>query len=130
MSAVRARNSKRAIDGRRAEAAAVDYLRANGFEILGTNVRVGPLELDIVARLGDLVAIVEVRTRGRGSYVGAFESVDSRKRGRIVRAAARLWREMLSSDESIARLRIDVIAVTFEDGRTLVEHAEAAIVAS
>jgi putative endonuclease len=130
MSVALARSTKRASAGRRAEAAAVDYLRSNGFEILGTNVRVGALEIDVVARRGDLVAVVEVRTRGRGSFVGALESVDARKRGRLLRAAARLWREKLSTDESIARLRIDVIAVSFDDGRTLVEHIEAAIVAS
>ena len=130
MSIALERSSKRAGIGRRAEAAAVDYLRSNGFEILGTNVRVGALEIDVVARRGALVAVVEVRTRGRGSFVGPLASIDARKRGRLVRAAARLWREKLSRDESIARLRIDIIAVSFEDGRTLVEHVEAAIVAS
>ena len=123
-------NAKRALDGRRAEAAAVDYLRLNGFEILGTNVRVGALEIDVVARRGVLVAVVEVRTRGLGSYVRALASIDARKRERLVRAAGRLWKDKLAADHTIERLRIDVIAVTFEGGRTFVEHIEAAIVAS
>jgi putative endonuclease len=127
---VTAPKSKRAVAGRNAESAAVDYLRSAGFEILDTNLRVGALELDVVARRGDLVAVIEVRTRGRGSYVGPLASVDARKKGRLLRAAARLWRERLSRDESIRRFRIDVVAVTFDGERTVVEHIEAAIVAT
>jgi putative endonuclease len=121
---------RRAIDGRRAEIAAVDFLRASGFEILATNVRVGALEIDAVARRDDLVVLVEVRTRGVGSYVGPLASVDARKRRNLLRAAARYWRETLSTDPSIARMRIDVIGVSFEDERTSIEHIEAAIVDS
>ncbi len=129
MSGAAATRSKRAVVGRKAETAAVDYLRAAGFDILETNVRVGALELDVVARRDDLVVIAEVRTRGPGSYVGALESIDAKKRERLVRAASRLWREKLSRDESITRLRIDVLAISFDGARTLVEHIEAAIVA-
>ena len=35
--------------GRQAEAAVVDWMRARGMKIVGTNVRIGRLELDIIA---------------------------------------------------------------------------------
>ncbi len=113
--------------GRHAEVAVADYLFAHGFAILGRNVRVGPLEIDVVARRGPLVVIAEVRTRRPGARVGSFESVGPRKRERLLRAARRLWSRHLSSDATIRRVRIDVAAVTFDAGRTRIEYAEGAI---
>ena len=118
--------------GARAEDAVVDFLTSRGFEILGRNVRLGALELDIVARSGALAAIVEVRTRGAGAYVGALASVDATKRARLLRAADRLWRQRLSKVKGIERVRIDVAAVTFdagETGETRVEYIEGALTA-
>ncbi len=112
--------------GRRAELAVVDYLRALGFAILGQNVRLGPLELDIVARKGDLVAVVEVRTRGPTSYERPFESLSQAKRERVRRAVRRLWKEQLAAMPGVERVRIDVAAVTFAGGKTKVEYVEGA----
>ena len=113
--------------GRRAELAVVDYLRALGFSILGQNVRLGPLEIDVVARQGDLVVVVEVRTRGQGSYQRPFESLGRAKRERLRRAVRRLWKERLLGMPGVERVRIDVAAVTFEGGKTSVEYVEGAI---
>lgn len=118
--------SKRAI-GDRAELAVADYLVARGFGVLARNVRVGALELDVVARKGSLVAVVEVRTRGSGAWQRAFESIGEQKRRCIVRAVERLWRERIAKMRAIERVRIDVAAVTFEGGKTRVEYVEGAI---
>jgi putative endonuclease len=113
--------------GRLAELAVVDYLRANGFAILARNLRLGALELDIVARKGWLVVVVEVRTRGPGALVGAFESVGPEKRRRLLRAAERLWRTKIKTMMDVERMRIDVAAVTFAEGKTRVEYVEGAV---
>ncbi len=115
--------------GARAEDAVVDFLTTRGFAILGRNVRLGALEIDVIARKGALAAVVEVRTRGEGSYVGALESVGARKRASLLRAADRLWREKLSRVEGVERLRLDVAAVTFDGHRTHVEYVEGAFTA-
>jgi putative endonuclease len=113
--------------GRRAELAVADYLAARGLEILRANVRVGRLELDLVARDGPVVVVVEVRTRGASSYQRALDSVDPRKQARVRAAAERLWREELSKDASLERLRFDIASVTFEPGGGVrVEHVRAA----
>jgi putative endonuclease len=117
----------RAEIGRRAELAVVDYLVVRGFSILGQNVRLGSLELDIVARQGRLVAVVEVRTRGAGALQGAFESIGATKRARLRKAVERLWREKLQAMSDVERVRIDAAAVTFEGGVTSVEYVEGAI---
>ena len=118
---------KRAEIGRRAELAVVDYLVVRGFSILGRNVRLGPLELDIVARQGSLVAVVEVRTRGATAFEGAFESIGPTKRARLRKAVDRLWRETLEAMKDVERVRIDAAAGTFEGGVTSVEYVEGAI---
>jgi putative endonuclease len=117
----------RAAIGRRAEHAVADYLRVRGFELLGQNVRLGSLELDLVARQGALVVVVEVRTRGRTALQSAFESIGPKKRKRLQRAVERLWRERLENMPGVERVRIDAAAVTFEGPKTRVDYVEGAI---
>ena len=116
-----------AASGRKAEDAVADYLVASGYELLARNLRLGPLELDLVARRGPLVAVVEVRTRGATALQGPFESVNERKRARLRKAVARLWREQLEAMPEVQRVRMDVAAVTFEGDQTTVEYVEGAI---
>lgn len=113
--------------GARAEAAVADYVYARGFAVLARNVRLGRLELDIVARKGPLLAVVEVRTRGPGSLVGPFESVDGAKRARLTHAVERLWRRRLPAMAGVERVRIDVAAVKFAGDRTLIDYVEGAL---
>lgn len=109
--------------GRRAELAAVEHLKELGFTIDGTNVRVGPLEIDVVARKDDLVVIGEVRTRSKTAWTSALASVDRAKQARLVRAAERLYRERFAKEPVPPRLRFDVLAVELRgDGSTHVEH--------
>ncbi len=113
--------------GRRAEAAVADYLFARGFALLERNARVGALELDIVARRGPLVVVVEVRTRRPGGLVGPFESITPAKRARVARGVERLWARRLSAMEGVERVRIDVAAVRFAGEKTRIEYVEGAI---
>ncbi|MDP8999048.1 MAG: YraN family protein [Myxococcota bacterium] len=113
--------------GRRAELAVADYLVAQGFALIARNLRLGALELDVVAQRGGLVAVVEVRTRGGGSLEGPFESISPAKRARLLRAVDRLWRERLSGMSNVERVRIDAAAVTFAGGQTSVEYVAGAV---
>jgi Holliday junction resolvase-like predicted endonuclease len=89
-------------------------------------LRLQYLELDVVARLGDLVVIVEVRSRGRGAWTSAFGSIDGRKRERIRQAGQRLWERRYRHDASVNRLRFDVASVRFEGDDASVEYVAAA----
>jgi putative endonuclease len=113
--------------GQRAELAVADYLFASGFDVLARNLRVGPYELDVVARRGPLVVATEVRTRGPTSFVGPFASVGWEKRRRLRAAVERLWRRSLARMPGVARVRIDVAAVTFRGRETFVEYAPDAL---
>jgi putative endonuclease len=115
--------------GLRAELAVAEFLFASGFSILARNLRLGPLELDVVARNGPLVVVVEVRTRARGGLVGPFQSITKAKRARLIRGVDRLWRTWLCADAGVNRVRIDVAAVIFDGERTIVEYVRGAVVA-
>ncbi|AKU99974.1 putative endonuclease distantly related to archaeal Holliday junction resolvase [Labilithrix luteola] len=101
--------------GRAAEQAAAEWLLQRGFRVLWRNLRIGALELDIVAKKDDLVVIVEVRTRGRGSFESALGSISPAKQRLLLRGARGLWRGRLAKMPDVARVRIDVAAVTFGD---------------
>jgi putative endonuclease len=110
---------KRHADGRAAEEAAAEKLRANGFRILWQNLRIGALELDLVALKGDLVVVVEVRTRGPGSFEKPLASITRPKRRTILRAVRALWKGRLKSMPEVARVRIDVASVTKDEAGEL-----------
>jgi putative endonuclease len=111
---------------RQAERAVADLLTDSGFEIVGTNLRLGYLELDVVARRRDLIVVVEVRARGHGAWTTGFGSIDHAKRRRIRWAAERLWRKRYRSDPSVSRLRIDAAAVLFNESGMSICYCEGA----
>ncbi len=119
-------SSSRQARGRSAEEVVCRYLAERGFEIVAHNLRLGALELDIVARKADLVAVVEVRTRSAHAWTTAHGSILPRKRERLRRAAQRLWRIRYRNDPSVTRLRIDTAAVVFAAGGPRVDYCAAA----
>lgn len=96
--------------GRAAEEAAARDLERRGYRILATNFRARGGELDLVARDGAVLAIVEVRYRASDRCGGGAASITRAKRGRIVRAA----RFLLATNPPLAKLpaRFDVVEVT------------------
>lgn len=71
--------------GRLAEALCAWSLRLRGYRILARGFRVPVGEIDIVARRGRILAMVEVKARD--DLATAVEAVDRRQRRRILRAA-------------------------------------------
>jgi putative endonuclease len=103
--------------GERGEALAAGHLRSIGWEVLGTRVRVGRDEIDLLAvEPGPprAIVVVEVRTRATSRFGTPEESVDRRKVARLYRAAAALRaRGCLSDGTAIPSLtwRVDLLAV-------------------
>jgi putative endonuclease len=113
--------------GDRAEEAAAAYFLESGCVLLGKNVRVGRLEIDLVVREDAVVAIVEVRLRGDGSWVRPMTSVDAGKRARIRAAGESLWRTRYRFDTTLERMRFDIASVRFDErGVAEIEHVRAA----
>ncbi len=115
-------DSRRAL-GRQGETAAAAYLEAQGLTIEArgwrpTGTAMAPYvrgELDLIARDGDTLVFVEVRTR-RAGIGPAAESVTPAKRRQVMTLAlAYLAVHDLSAD---AAWRIDVIALHFDRDST------------
>jgi len=98
--------------GREAEELAAAHLVGNGFRLLWRNLRIGALEIDVVAKKGDLVVVVEVRARGPGSFEKPLASISRTKRKTLLRAVRALWKGRLAKMPEVQRVRIDVAAVT------------------
>lgn len=113
--------------GSEAERLVAEFLVREGYSIVATNLRLGALEIDIVARRGGLVAVVEVRSRARRAWTTAFGSIDGLKRMRIRRAGERLWQQRYRHDPSAERMRFDAASVRFHGAEgPQIEYVEGA----
>lgn len=102
-------------------------LLSDGWVILGRRVRVGKLEVDILARRKDVVACVEVRGRRVDALVSAIDSVDWKKQRSLAKAARALWSRRFARDESVRVVRIDLATVTYGPDGAVIEIVEGAI---
>ncbi|MFC1642760.1 YraN family protein [Myxococcota bacterium] len=109
-----------------AERAVARYLRDQGYLVVGRNVRLGHLELDIVARDDRTVVVVEVRTRGAGAFTSGFGSIDRAKRRRLRWAGERLWRNRYRDDPTVNHMRFDAASVTFSGSDIRIEYCKGA----
>ena len=119
---------ERASLGRAAEALAAERLLANGFIILWRNLRIGSLELDLVAKKKDLVVVVEVRARGPGSFEKPLASLSHTKRRTLLRGVRALWKGRIAKMPDVKRIRIDVAAVKRDaEGQLTIEWIAGAL---
>lgn len=100
-------------------------LRARGCKVLYRNYR-GPKggEVDIVARDGDTLAFVEVKTRTRKGYGRPLDAVNAAKQ-ELIERGANSWLHLLGRRDM--PWRFDVVEVVLIEGRppetTVVENA-------
>lgn len=95
--------------GKWGEEHAAAFLKKAGYSILGRNVRPNRHdEIDIVARVGDILAFVEVKTRRQESFGRPMAAVDKDKRHALNRAAAAYLRKAKYPD---LFYRFDVVEV-------------------
>lgn len=74
--------------GRRAEVVAAAWLMAKGYRILGFRLKTPQAEIDVLAKRGDVLAVVEVKSRT--SLEVALDTVTFDQRDRLRRAGAQL----------------------------------------
>jgi putative endonuclease len=106
----------RKAQGDAAEDRACRHLERSGFTIVARNVRTSGGEIDIVARKGDALVFVEVRSRE--------DAVTPAKRRRIVAAARQYLSKVPPS--SWREARFDVIAIEGVGNAARLRHYPAA----
>lgn len=93
--------------GRRAEELVALWLMIRGYRILGFRLRTPQGEIDILARKGNVVAVVEVKRRA--DLATAIDAVTWRQRERLRRAAESLTARR--PDLAGLPIRLDLIAL-------------------
>lgn len=81
--------------------------------MLGTNVRAGGNELDLIVRRGRSLRFVEVKERARAGFGGAVGAVGAEKQRRVRRAAS-AW---LAAHPECSGLEVAFDVVAVESGR-------------
>ena len=108
--------------GDRGEALAAAHLERAGWVIADRNFRIGHREIDLVARRGEVVAFVEVKTRSGLGFGHPLEAITHRKR-REIRQVAAVWVDRHGRPGDV--YRFDAVAVlTVAGGDPEVEHVE------
>lgn len=107
MTARAARGAAARLSGRRSEVWAAVWLMAKGYRILGFRLKTPQAEIDLLAKRGDVLAVVEVKSRA--SLRVALETVSFDQRDRLRRAGAALAanRPALSA----CAVRLDLLAL-------------------
>jgi len=94
--------------GRRAESLAALYLRLTGWRIVARRRQLPMIEIDIVARRGGVLAVVEVKYRP--TLDQALCALTPKAAERLARAARQLAAEHAARDIMVAA-RVDLIAL-------------------
>lgn len=108
--------------GQKAENQALDFLQQQGLRLLERNYRCRGGEIDLIMQAGKTLVFVEVRQRHSARFGSALESVDGKKRAKLLHSAQHYlmchpkWRH-----ESC---RFDVVAIEGEAGKIhWIQHA-------
>ena len=99
--------------GQRGEDLAASYLKKKGYKIIHRNFKTMIGEIDIIARDGDDLVFIEVKTRESLEYGHPFESVNKNKRRKIANVAMLYLKRL----KDIPPCRFDVVSVYYEQGR-------------
>jgi len=108
--------------GDRGERLAAEHLERAGWTMLARNFRVGHREVDLVARRGEVVAFVEVKTRAGLGYGHPLEAITAAKR-REIQQVAEVWVARHGREGDV--YRFDAVAVLILAGaEPAIEHVE------
>ena len=106
--------------GKLGEELAVNYLIEKGYEILERNWHNIHKEIDIIARDGKDLVVVEVKTR-QNDKNGEPDLAVTRKKQRMLIAAAEAY--VLKHQLDI-ETRFDIVSIIFKDGEPVIDHIE------
>lgn len=106
------KNAKSAL-GKQGEELVCRYFENMGYEIVGMNVRLGPKEVDLIARDGSETVFVEVKTR-RSNFFGEPETAVTFKKLRLLEQAVALY---VRKNPQTKKVRLDVVAILWPSNK-------------
>lgn len=104
--------------GKLGEEMAVEFLQKEGYTILETNWTFQKAEIDIIAKKGDILAIIEVKTRSSLDFGLPQDFVKPKKIQLLIKAVDAFVNERNLDIE----VRFDIIAIHKEGKSFVIEH--------
>lgn len=106
--------------GKLGEEMAVRYLIKKGYEIRETNWRFQKAEIDIIAQIGNTLAVIEVKTRSNQHFGNPEDFVDSKKIKLLVKAID----QYVDVHKLDVEVRFDIISIIKNKSEQKMEHLE------
>jgi len=106
--------------GKEGEKIALNYLKKQDYVILNCNWRFQHLEIDIIAQKGQLLVIVEVKTRNSADFGEPETFVDKKKQKNLIKAA----HEYIIQHNWPFEVRFDIISVIGNQNTEQIHHIE------
>ncbi len=106
--------------GKKGEQLAVDFLEGTGYTILERNYRFEKAEVDIIAQKGEILAIIEVKTRSTAEFGNPQDFVKPKQINNLVKAVD----EYVTTNDLDIEVRFDIIALIKEKDGFSIEHLE------
>jgi putative endonuclease len=104
--------------GKWGEDLAVKKIRGLGYKEIVRNYRCALGEVDLIAREGDTLVFIEIKTRKHKSIGYVKEAVDARKRRQLSKVALAYMKSMECCD---VKARFDVVAINLDRDKLQVE---------
>ncbi|OGS80894.1 MAG: hypothetical protein A3G95_00895 [Flavobacteria bacterium RIFCSPLOWO2_12_FULL_31_7] len=104
--------------GKIGEEIAVDFLVEKGYEILEANWVFQKAEVDIIAQKGNVLAVVEVKTRSSIDFGSPQDFVKPKKIKLLVKAI----NEYVISNDLEVEVQFDIIAIHAKENQFEIEH--------
>lgn len=106
--------------GKKGEHLAAEYLALKEYEILQKNYRYQKAEIDIIAKRGNLIIAVEVKTRSTQEFGDPQEFVKPKQIKQLVKA----MNHFVEEQELDVEVRFDIIAIVKNKAGTRIEHIQ------
>jgi putative endonuclease len=101
---------------------AVEYLQGKGYKILHRNYKVKFGEADIIAKDGEYLVFIEVKTRKGDLYGQPYEAVDAKKQQKLRSIAL----SFMKSAGYELPVRFDIISIITSGASEEISHFEGA----
>jgi putative endonuclease len=106
--------------GKAGEEKAITYLENKGYTILEKNWEFQKAEIDVLAKQGDTLVVIEVKTRSSTDFGLPQDFVKPKKIQLLTKAV----NEYVLQEDLDVSVRFDIIAIVHQNNSYIIEHIE------
>ena len=108
--------------GKIGEEIALKFIKKQGYEVLEQNWRYKKFEIDLIAKDGETLVVIEVKTRKSDALGAPDVFVDKKKQRFLIKAINEYTHQKQLENE----IRFDIISVLYDNNQEKVEHIKEA----